>query len=120
MCRLRFFGKLARTGEDKLLKQVFRICKPLLENMPTTRGGGTRKLLFDLHLGEVWSSESVDSSKEWEKRVLNCIRGRELQMWREGIQKKAKLRLYRTLKSDLRREEYLSLPLESRRRLTEI
>ena len=45
--------------------------------------------------------------------VENCRCG-------EKRQKKAKLRLYRTLKSDLRREEYLSLPLESRRRLTEI
>jgi hypothetical protein len=36
------------------------------------------------------------------------------------MQKKAKLRLYRTLKPDLRREDYLSLPLETRRRLTEL
>ena len=36
LCRLRFFGKLARLGDDKLLKRVFLVCKPITENMPTT------------------------------------------------------------------------------------
>ena len=37
-----------------------------------------------------------------------------------GSPEESKLRLYRTLKNDLRRESYLALPLESRRKLTEM
>ena len=120
LCRLRFFGKLARLGADKLLKRVFLVCKPITENMPTTWCGRTRQLLFDLLLGHIWSSESVGSSKDWEKVIYSCIQARELQAWKDGLQNKPKLRLYRLLKSQLRREEYLTLPLETRRRLTEL
>ena len=35
LCRLRFFGKIARMGREKLLKQVFDLCKPITGNMPT-------------------------------------------------------------------------------------
>ena len=82
--------------------------------------GSTRKLLFDLCLGHVWSSEDVGSSKDWEKVISANLRAREVQEWREGLQRKSKLRLYRTLKKDLRRESYLALPLDSRRKLTEM
>jgi hypothetical protein len=120
LCRLRFFGKIARMGGEKLLKQVFDLCKPITGNMPTTWCGSTRKLLFDLYLGHVWSSEDVGSSKDWEKVIYANLRAREVQEWKEGLQRKSKLRLYRTLKKDLRRESYLALPLDSRRKLTEM
>jgi hypothetical protein len=70
LCRLRFFGKIARLSPEKLLKQVFNLCKPITGNMPTTWCGSTRKLLFDLCLGHVWSSESVGPTKDWEKLFL--------------------------------------------------
>ena len=107
-------------GSEKLLKQVFDIWKPITGNMPTTWCGSTRKLLFDLCLGHVWSSESVGPSKDWEKVISASLRAREVHEWKEGLQRKSKLRLYRTLKNDLRRESYLTLPLESRRKLTEM
>ena len=65
-------------------------------------------------------SENVGSRQDWEKVIFSSIRAREIQTWKDSLQKKPKLRLYRTLKSDLRRESYLALPLESRRRLTEL
>jgi hypothetical protein len=71
-------------------------------------------------LGHVWSSEDVGSSKDWEKVIYANLRAREVQEWKEGLQRKSKLRLYRTLKKDLRRESYLALPLDSRRKLTEM
>ena len=120
LCRLRFFGKIARLSPEKLLKQVFNLCKPITGNMPTTWCGSTRKLLFDLCLGHVWSSESVGPTKDWEKVISASLRAREVHEWKEGLQRKSKLRLYRTLKNDLRRESYLALPLESRRKLTEM
>ena len=55
--------KDSRMGGEKLLKQVFDLCKPITGNMPTTWCGSTRKLLFDLYLGHVWSSEDVGSTK---------------------------------------------------------
>ena len=120
LCRLRFFGKIAHMSREKLLKQVFDICKPITGNISTTWSGSTRKLLFDLCLGHVWSSESVSSSKDWEKVIYVNLRAREVHEWKEGLQRKSKLRLHRTLKTDLRRESYLALPIESRRKLTEM
>jgi hypothetical protein len=120
LCRLRFFGKLARLKSDKLLKRVFLICKPITGGMATTWCGGTRKLLFDLGLGHVWRSENVGTSKDWEKVIYSSIKARELQTWKQAMQKKEKLRLYRTIKPSLERESYLVLPLETRRRLSEI
>jgi len=89
LCRLRFFGKIARMDGEKLLKQVFDICKPIIGNMPTTWCGSTRKLLFDLCLGHVWSSEDVGSSKDWEKVIYDNLRAREVHEWKEGLQRKA-------------------------------
>ena len=105
---------------EKLLKQVFLRCKSINENVQSTWCGGTRKLLSELLLSHVWSSENVGSRQDWEKVIFSSIRAREIQTWKDSLQKKPKLRLYRTLKSDLRRESYLALPLESRRRLTEL
>ena len=91
LCRLRFFGKIARMSREKLLKQVFDLCKPITGNTPTTWWGSTRKLLFDLCLGHVWSSEDVGSSKDWEKVIYANFRAREVQEWKEGLQRKSKL-----------------------------
>ena len=52
--------------------------------------------------------------------ISASLRAREVHEWKEGLQRKSKLRLYRTLKNDLGRESYLALPLESRRKLTEM
>src|SRR6185437_8997490 len=71
-----------------------------------------------LFLGHVWSSENLGN--DWERLVRDSVRTRELDCWKTGLQKKAKLRLYRTLKSELRREEYLDLPQDIRVRLTEL
>jgi hypothetical protein len=88
--------------------------------MPTTWCGGTRKLLFDLCLGHVWSSEEVGTSTDWENLIYSSIKARELQSWKDALQMKEKLRLYREIKPRLEREGYLVLPLETRRRLSEI
>jgi hypothetical protein len=120
LCRLRFFGKIARLGSERLLKRVFLTCKAITGNMPTTWCGKTRQLLFELGLGHIWSSGEVGSAKDWEKVAFHCIEARERREWKRGVEKKDKLRLYRVLKTELRREAYLTLPLERRRRFTEL
>jgi len=107
-------------GEDKLLKKVFLTCRPTTESMATTWCGRTKKLLVDLGLGHIWYSGEVGSSRDWEKVIYPSIAARELQEWRKELLKKDKLCLYRMLKMDLRRESYLSLPMDRRRRLTEM
>src|SRR4051812_2480287 len=89
LCRLRFFGKIARMSREKLLKQVFDLCKPITGSMPTTWCGSTRKLLFDLCLGHVWSSEDVGSSKDWEKVIYANLRARKFTNGRRVSRRKA-------------------------------
>ena len=46
--------------------------------------------------------------------VRDCIHQKEIEKWSIGFWKKPKLRLYRTLKANFGREEYLKLPSDQR------
>ena len=80
----------------------------------------TRILADDIHgVWSVYSKErlhaieldvedmNLHSEREWRNLVTNRTHRKEEKRWREGLQAKAKLRTYRTIKSKLRMEPYL-------------
>ena len=80
----------------------------------------TRILADDIHgVWSVYSKErlhaieldvedmNLHSEREWRNLVTNRTHRKEEKRWREGLQAKAKLRTYRTIKSKLRMEPNL-------------
>lgn len=120
VARLRFWWKLVNLKDDKLLKQVYSVCKPVLENDRSSWFYGIRELLKELKLAHVWTSEATGSRKDWLVLVNGCIKRREKDSWMSGMEAKSKLRLYRVLKSRWGKEEYLNLPTEQRSLITEL
>src|SRR4051812_44477419 len=104
----------------RLLKKGYHTCKPLTESTQRAWCGATRKLLFELNLGHLWSSELTGNTKQWSRLIYDCINARELAVWKANLQQKSKLRLYLTIKSTLAKEEYLLLPLALRSHIAEM
>ena len=69
----------------------------------------TRDLLKDLHLEEVWLTESVGTEAEWNKVIRDRIHEREEIKWRTQCLLRPKLRTYCKIKKDLRFEPYLEV-----------
>src|SRR3569623_1176171 len=113
--RLRFWHKIVNLPEDRLLKRVYRVCKTTLEFDRSSWIFATRNILESLNLGHVWFSDESGCAKEWGALVRNCLHAYEVRAWKAGMEKKTRiLRVYQSLKMDLKREEYLALPLEQR------
>ena len=112
--RLKFWHKIVVSSNDRLLKQVYNVCKGALVLEKSSWLYATRKLLTELNLAHVWLTENTGSRTEWLALIKECIRGKEIAIWKAGLEKKPKLRLYRSLKENLKREEYLRLPNEQR------
>jgi len=72
---------------------------------------GVRKFgtLTSLKLGQVWESELVGREQDWKSLVKASLRAREEADWKDQMEKKPKLRLYRTLMFALERKEYLDV-----------
>ena len=73
------------------------------------------------NIGQVWESELVGREQDWKRLVKASLRAREKADWKDQMEKKPKLRLYRTLKF-VEREEYLDVVVDAQQRnfLTEM
>ena len=98
--RLRFWHKIVNLPEQA----VYKVCKATLGADRSSWFFATREILESLNLGHIWLSEETGNAKEWGAASLESRLGK----------KKTKLRIYQSLKVDLKREEYLALPLEQR------
>ena len=67
----------------------------------------TWQYLKGLHLEHVWESEKVNEASKFNKLVSELIVRKEEKEWREEMQKKSKLRMYRKIKTKLVLEEYI-------------
>src|SRR2546421_4996944 len=67
----------------------------------------TWQYLKDLHLEHVWESEKVNEASKFNNLVSELIVRKEEKEWREEMQKKSKLRMYRKIKTKLVLEEYI-------------
>ena len=117
---LLFWARLVRMHDTRLVKQVYL----LRRQQAGRRAGGwcaaVKKLLESIGLGHVWESEAVGSVTEWKRLIKHSLQSREEMNWKEEMKMKPKLRTYRSLKYDLRKEEYLEVikDKEERRKLT--
>ena len=111
--RLSYWGRLCRMKGNRLLRAVYLQSK--------NRAGRnewcsqTKQLLVSLGLGHLWQTEQVGGEKDWKNLVRSCIKAREQKEWLAKIDQTPKLRVYRTLKRELVREDYLELDVEERR-----
>ena len=71
--RLKFWWKLVNLENDKL-KQVYLVCKPILENERASWFYGIRKLLNELNLAHVWGTEATGARGDWLALVKGCFK----------------------------------------------
>ena len=55
----------------------------------------------------IWKSEKIIEASNFIKLVRKLIRNKEESEWREAMNEKSKLRLYRQIKNKLKLEEYV-------------
>ena len=120
--RLRYWGKIIRMTEDRIVKKVYKESRARLEQEEKKREGGeeikitdtwckyTRDLMCELQLGQVWREQRVPvSEEEWNKTVRDRIHTREQIHWRTSCLTKPKLRTYVKIKRVLRKEPLLNV-----------
>ena len=93
----------------RLVKAIYQECKRRTVHL---KGGSlcysTHKILVDLKLEHLWESEQIGAYKDWVSFAVACVKRRDTEEWEEGLKKGDKLRWYRQIKSELKREDYLS------------
>ena len=112
--RLKFWHKIVHLPEDRLLKQVYKAEKASIAGDRSSWVFATKKLLTELQLAHIWESEATGPASAWQVLIREAIKAREIAAWDSGIEKKPKLRTYRTLKTAFGREDYLALPPQQR------
>ena len=127
LLRLRFWKKLITVKQNRLVYQIY---KQRREEFMKDMNKNTKKddknwcywtwqYLKDLHLEHVWESEKVNEASKFNNLVSELIMRKEEREWREEMQKKSKLRMYRKIKTKLVLEEYvIELEISKRRQLT--
>ena len=117
--RLRYLGKILRMGKDRIVRIVYEESRERLEREEVERERGenismtdtwcmyTKKLLQELHLEQVWTSQVVPLELEWNTVIRDRIHDREELHWRTQCLLKPKLRTYNLLKTQLRMEPFL-------------
>ena len=121
--RLRFWSKIVHMNHNRL---VYKIYKQRREEF--IRGEKKDKnnwcywtwtYLKEIHMEHAWQSEELGPGENFNKLVRELIKKRDEEEWRENLEKRSKLRLYRKLKDKLVLENYVvELEREQRRHLT--
>lgn len=93
--------------DSRLVKQVYLACKKYTASQKESFCGAIKRLLCNLNLDHFWLSEAIGDLKGWNSFVTATIRRKDANQWLLAVQKKPKLRLYRCLKSELKREDYV-------------
>jgi len=101
-----FWARIVRMDDSRLAKIIYKQRRAKIKRV-NDWCAQVKKTLISLKLEHVWESELVGEMKAWKRLVKSCLQQREEDEWREQMRKKPKLRLYRTLKFELKREEYL-------------
>lgn len=115
--QLRYWGKLVKMENSRLVKQIYRFCKERTSRQKGSFGYSIRKLLDKFDLGHLWRSELIGELKEWESRVQACVRQKDQDVWSAAVLRKPKLRTYSVIKTRVRREEYLSWEITGEQRV---
>ena len=89
------------------MKQVYVKCKEHTQDLKESFCGAVKNILLKLKLDHLWVSEAIGDLKTWTSRVIAAVPMKDTKLWLKALEEKPKLRLYKCLKSDLIREEFL-------------
>ena len=70
----------------------------------------TKRLIYELGLGDVWETEMVGDGRRWGSIVRGMIQEREEIWWRREVAQKCSLGRYIRVKEHLREEWFLKEP----------
>ena len=70
--------------------------------------GSIKRTLHGLKLDHVWDSQAIGDLKGWISCISATIRKKEQESWVEELKEMDKLRTYRSLKTVLGREDFIS------------
>ena len=109
-----FWGRLVRMDDSRLAKQIYRSRReqPGRNNWCAQ----VHETLNSIGLGFKWVNEQVGSEKEWKILIKGTIQARDEKEWLAEMKRKDKLRIYRTLKFELKKEEYLDTIMDNEER----
>jgi hypothetical protein len=111
LLRLKYYGKIVRMGEDRLVKQVYAESRKRLEEGKQSKWcADTKAILHNMGMGEAWTKQqwTTEEHKQWNSLVWKAVNQKEEQQWKEHMMQKTKLRTYRTIKQTLTFEQYLN------------
>ena len=111
LIKLRFWGRICRLREDMMVKKIYRLLKKRNEYIKSSWFYQIKTILINLNLAQVWDSEEVGTKSNWKTIIGRSLKSRELREWKARMANKPKLRLYRVLKLDLIREDYLDMDI---------
>ena len=106
--QLIYWGKVLKMDDSRLVKRVYLQCKKITDSMRDSFCGSVKRTLGKLKLDHLWSSEAIGELKDWISFISSVIRRKDTELWMQAVQMKPKLRLYRYLKTDLGREDYIT------------
>jgi hypothetical protein len=114
---LKYWGKVVNMDNHRLVKAIYQECKCRTVRLKGSFCFSTRKVLVGLKLEHLWESEQIGAYKDWVTFAVACVKRRDEEEWLKCLLEKDKLRWYRQIKSELKREDYLSWDIPSEHRI---
>lgn len=116
MNRLLWWGRIIREPITRLTKQIYMVEKKIFARLkkqqPGTETGmwieKTYSLLEKYGFLQEWEKQIVPNEKTWARAVKQTIHKYAEEKWREAMQGKPKLHMYRCIKKELKVEKYLT------------
>jgi len=107
--KINFWSKLISMADDSLVKQVYKMRKVESTNRAGRWCWSVKKNLKSLNLLGSWNSKETGQGKAWISIAKISFAHREQRDWKARVDLKPKLRLYKIIKTELKRETYLDL-----------
>ena len=118
---LRYWYKVVRMEETRITKKVYRVTREKVLHDYNKENkclwvNSVKEILEDIGLQSVWKGESLPSKREWDKLIKAKLHQREQLQWLNQMKMMPKLRTYVNLKTELKCERYLYIPISKEKR----
>ena len=108
---VKYWIKLLQMGSDRFPSQSYKMLKRIDDSGRNTWAGNIKHMLFSLGFGYVWIAQDVGDPlmflSSFKRRLIDC----NIQKWNEGLNNTSKAETYKSFKTLLEPEKYLSLNL---------
>ena len=87
LLRLKYYGKIVRMGEDRLVKQVYVESRKRLEEEKQSKWcADTKAVLHNIGMGEAWTKQqwTTEEHKQWNSLVWKAVNQKEEQQWNDA------------------------------------